>query len=223
MPLLATSVILCIFFVHGQPPSQSGRPTASTLSKLKTIDFLGCFTLVGCVAPVLLGLSFMSADDRSFTEPVVYASILAGILSGVAFALVEKYVATAPILPLWLVTQRNAASAGLANFFLSVTTFTVLYNYPLLFQATRLMTSSQAGYHMIPNAAALSFGSVLAGLWMRQTGYYYTYNFACSIVMVFGLAWLSLLTPSTPDWVTYIAVIPSGFAVSSILTCTLLA
>jgi hypothetical protein len=165
----------------------------------------------------------MSANDRSFTEPIVYGSLLAGVLSGVAFAVVEKYVATAPILPLRLVTQRNGASVGLANFFLSITTFTVLYNYPLLFQATRLLTSSQAGLHLIPNATALSFGSVIAGLVMRQTGRYYWYNFTCSIFMVLGLAWLSSLTPTTPDWVTYVAVIPSGFAVSSILTCTLLA
>ena len=225
MPFLAASIILAIFFVHSQPPFSPAKsgPASSALEKLKSIDYLGCITLVGCVGPILLSLSFMSADDRSISEPIVWGGLLGGSLSGVAFVLVEKYVARSPILPVRLVTQRTGASAAMANLFLSITTFSILYNYPLLFQATRLESSSEAGLHLIPNSAALSVASVAAGLWMRQTGRYYRYNFVNSLLMVVSAVWLTTLTPTTPEWVTYIAIVPSGFGISGVLTCTLLA
>lgn len=209
--------------MHGQPPSLQDKPSASTFNKIKTIDALGSITLVGCVAPILLGLSFVSSNDRSFSEPIVWAGLLAGFLSGIAFILVEIYFATAPILPIHLITQRTGASVGLANFFLSITAFTFIYNYPLMFQATRLLSSSQAGLHLIPNSVRLGVGSISAGLWMRQTGYYYSFNLVSSFLLIISLTSCALLSPSTPDWVTYAIAVPNGFGNSTVLTCTLLA
>lgn len=228
MPFLGASIILCLLYVHKQPPGYKPTPNPdgslpTAMDKLKSIDFLGCITLVGCVGPILLSLSFMSANDKSIKDPIVWGGILGGALSGVAFVLVEKYVAKSPILPLRVVTQRTGGSVASANLFLSITTFSILYNFPLVFQATRLETSSQAGLHLIPNSVALSLASVLAGLWMRATGVYYKYNFANSLLMVVSTSWMISLTPRTPEWVTYTAIVPSGFGISGVLTCTLLA
>jgi hypothetical protein len=193
------------------------------MDKLKSIDFLGSLTLIGCVAPILLSLSFMSADDRSITEPIVWGGLVVGVLSGVAFIAVEKYFARAPIMPLRVITQKTGGSSASVNFFLSISTFSLLYNYPLLFQATRLESSSQAGLHLIPNSVALSIASVLAGLWMRQKGVYYRYNFVNSLMMILSNAWIVSLTPRTVEWITYVAIVPGGFGTSGVLTCTLLA
>jgi hypothetical protein len=215
-------------YVHVQPENYQPIPkadgsTPTKWDKLKSIDFLGSLTLVGCVGPILLSFSFMSANDKTIKDQIVWAGLLAGSLSGVAFIVVEKYVAKAPILPLRVLMQKTGGSVAAANLFLSITTFTILYNFPLYFQATRLASSSQAGLHLIPNSAALSLASVMAGLYMKQTGVYYRYNFVNSLLMVVSTAWMITLTPSTPDWVTYIAIVPSGFGISGVLTCTLLA
>ncbi|UZJ51579.1 hypothetical protein CBS101457_000899 [Exobasidium rhododendri] len=228
IPFLAASIVLCTLYVHVQPanyhPVTKADGTAPTkMDKVKSIDFLGSLTLVSCVGPILLSISFMSANDKTIKDALVWVGLLVGSLSGVVFVLVEKYVAKAPILPLRVVTQRTGGSVAAANLFLSITTFTILYNYPLYFQAVRLTSSSQAGLHLIPNSAALSIASVLAGLYMKQTGLYYRYNFVNSLLMVASTAWMISLMPSTPDWVTYIAIIPSGFGISGVLTCTLLA
>lgn len=217
------SIVLCFVFVHGQPPALKGKSNASIFSKIKTIDALGSLTLVGCVAPILLGLSFVSSNDRKFSEPIVWANLLAGFLSGMAFILVEVYFATAPILPIKLVTQQTGGSVGFANFFLSITSFTFLYNYPLMLQATRLLSSSQAGLHLIPNSIGLGIGSISAGLWMRQTGYYYSFNLFTSFLLIVSLASCALLSPNSPDWITYAIAVPNGFGSSTVLTCTLLA
>lgn len=193
------------------------------MQRFKSIDFLGSLTLVGCVAPVLLSLSFMAAQDVGFREPLVWGNFIAGSLSGVAFVFIETRIARNPILPIHLFTQRTGGNAAMANFFLSVVTHATIYNYPIMFQTTRLQSPSLAGLHLVPNSVALSIGSVFAGIWMRKTGRYYWVNFFHANCMVVSAVMIMCLTPNAPDWLTYVAIIPHGFGCAGVLTCTLLA
>lgn len=105
----------------------------------------------------------------------------------------------------------------------SVSSFALLYTYPQYFQAVRLQSASQAGLHLIPNSVALSVSSVLAGLYMRWRGVYWRYNLAHAALMVLGSVMISCFTNKTPECLTYVAVIPLGFGISGVLTCTLIA
>lgn len=111
----------------------------------------------------------MSAEDKPPSSPYVWALGLLGLISLILFFRFEK-TAIQPVLPLRFLKDRTALSTGLANFFLSMASFAILYNYPLYFQSVRGQKAGQAGLHLIPNSVALSCGSVLAGIWMRQTG-----------------------------------------------------
>lgn len=102
-------------------------------------------------------------------------------------------------------------------------TYAALYNYPIVFQATRLQSSSLAGLHLVPNSIALSIGSVAAGIYMRRTGRYYRLNGFLAACMVFSGICILFITPNTPEWFTYVAIVPNGFGCAGVLTCTLLA
>lgn len=93
----------------------------------------------------------------------------------------------------------------------------------MVLQAVRLESASKAGLHLIPNSIMLSIGSVMAGLYMRKTGYYHRYNVFSAALIVVSMSWILLLSPKTPEWITYAAVVPTGFGFASVLTCTLLA
>ncbi|MCO5588142.1 hypothetical protein L7F22_042097 [Adiantum nelumboides] len=228
IPFLLLATVLSLFFVHVNPPQPKGKPSSpqqqiTRWERIKSIDALGSLTLVGSVAPILLSLSFMSANDLPFTNPLVWGTLFGGILCGFAFIWVETRFAKAPILPIDLFLTRTGGNASLANFFLSVVTHSTIYNYPLYFQAVRLQSSSLAGLHLVPNSVALSIGSVLAGLWMRKTGRYYWLTFSNSLLMVVSAIAFLTITRSTPEWCTYAAIFPHGFGVTGVLTCTLLA
>lgn len=209
----------------------------------------------------------MSAEDKPPSSPYVWALGLLGLVSLILFFRFEK-TAIQPVLPLRFLKDRTALSTGLANFFLSMASFAILYNYPLYFQSVRSQKAGQAGLHLIPNSVALSCGSVLAGIWMRQTGEfridsiyrlsnvaltlkddksgtltatrrrfshpfffpclhsegrYYKYNLFNAFLMVISGIGLTLLSDKVPEWMTYVMIAPSGFGISGVLTCTLIA
>lgn len=165
----------------------------------------------------------MSAEDKDPTDPLVWGLGLIGLTSLISFFWFEKR-AIQPVLPLKLLSDRTTLATGLSNFFLSMTSFAILYNFPLYFQAVKLQKAGEAGLHLIPNSIALSCGSLLAGLWMRQTGRYFKYNLFNSILMVLsGLSLVFFLSPKLPEWLTYLMIAPSGFGISGVLTCTLIA
>lgn len=120
IPFLVLATVLSLFFVHVNPPQPKGEPApqqqTTRWERIKSIDALGSLTLVGSVAPILLSLSFMSANDLPFTNPLVWGTLFGGILCGFAFFWVEMRFAKAPILPIDLVFTRTAGNAGLANF-----------------------------------------------------------------------------------------------------------
>lgn len=53
---------------------------------------------------------------------------------------------------------------AVANFTSSSIAFSILYHYPLFFEAVKLQSSSEAGLHLIPYSIALSLASLGAGL-----------------------------------------------------------
>lgn len=219
LPALALAFVLIIIFVNVPSPTS----TFSTSEKISRIDFAGSFSLVIGISTILLSLSFMSAEDKDPTDPLVWGLGLIGLTSLISFFWFEKR-AIQPVLPLKLLSDRTTLATGLSNFFLSMTSFAILYNFPLYFQAVKLQKAGEAGLHLIPNSIALSCGSLLAGLWMRQTGRYFKYNLFNSILMVLsGLSLVFFLSPKLPEWLTYLMIAPSGFGISGVLTCTLIA
>lgn len=88
------------------------------MARLKSIDVLGSLTLIGCVAPLLLSLSFMAANDLSIKDARVFGNMIAGLACGVAFFFVETRIARNPVLPIHLVVQRTPGMSAISNFFL---------------------------------------------------------------------------------------------------------
>ena len=119
MPILGVALVAALFVPlspSNQPPKPSPLAGLSWTDKLLLIDGLGSLFLVGAVGSSLISLSLMSAQDLSFSEPVVWGGLVAGAASAVAFVCVELWVARKPILPIPLLLQRTGGSVALANF-----------------------------------------------------------------------------------------------------------
>ncbi|EPQ29182.1 uncharacterized protein PFL1_03469 [Pseudozyma flocculosa PF-1] len=221
LPFLALAYVLASCFVNIKVPVPSHGRT--TMEKIRNIDFLGSVSLVVGVSSTLISLSMMSANDRTIDEPIVWGGLVLGAVSTVFFFYAEKHLAPHPVLPLKLITQRTGGAVAASNLFLSIAAFATLYNFPLFFQAVKLQTASEAGLHLIPNSIGLSLGSVLAGIYMRQTGRYYWYNLVHALLTVLSIGTICFFGPQTPEWLTYLVVVPNGFGTAGVLTCTLIA
>lgn len=221
IPLLLADYVLAFVFVNVKTPNALVHQ--SKWEKLKGIDFFGAFSLVLGLSSTLISLSLMSANDIPFTHPSVWGGFIIGFASICFFFYAEAKIARNPILPLRLITQRSGAAVAFANFCLSIVSFGTLYHFPLFFQAVKLETPSLAGLHLIPNSIALSIGSVLAGIIMRSSGRYYTYNLLNSMLITVSIVFFTLFTQSSSEWFTYISIVPHGFGTAGVLTCTLIA
>ncbi|CAO1620432.1 unnamed protein product [Parajaminaea phylloscopi] len=223
VPFLALAATLAVIYVKDSRDPQHSNLSLPFASKLRRIDFLGSFTLVTAVACILIPLSLLSGADASFSDPLVYGIFATGALALAAFIYVETSFAAQPILPVKLLLTRTGGGVALSNFTLSVSSFATLYTYPLYFQAVRLETASEAGLHIIPYSVALSVSSVAAGAYMRSAGRFKNYTVVMAFCQLFGSLFLFAMTPDTPEWLTYIGVVPMGIGGAGVLTTTLIA
>jgi MFS family permease len=124
IPILFISFFLVWRYVH----IPMAKTDQSFRTKIGRIDFLGSATLVSTVSCLLVSLTLKTSGDSelAWSDPIVWGLLVASAVFGIAFILVEKYVANEPIMPLRLVTQRTPAFVAISNFLISVLAFSVV-------------------------------------------------------------------------------------------------
>ncbi|KAJ7904358.1 major facilitator superfamily domain-containing protein [Mycena olivaceomarginata] len=216
-PLLIFSAILVTWKVNIQLPSDvQDQPL---YEKLRRIDVLGSFTLVGTVGCLLLGFSLKTTEE------------IACFICGVLFIFVEKYWAPFPVMPLRLITRRTPFAVSLSNLFASMAAFFDgknsprlfwLYNVPLYFSAVKLYSAASSGSHLLPHSVAISCGSVAAGWMMRRTGKLYTLTLAAAASSICANVLVIFWNENTSQWHLWLDIVPQGFGMASFITTTLI-
>jgi len=94
--------------------------------KLRRMDFLGSLTLVGAVGCLLLGFGLKTAEEMEWSDPLIAGLLMASVIFGLLFVLVEKYWAPYPVMPLRLITQRTPLAVSISNFLTSMSAFSMV-------------------------------------------------------------------------------------------------
>ncbi|CAE6521165.1 unnamed protein product [Rhizoctonia solani] len=238
MPILVLSAIVITLKVNIKLPE-----TKQTVrQKLARIDYGGSFTLVVFVGSLLLGLSLKTSEDLEWSSPTVVSLLCSSGIFGVAFVFVEAKWAPEPVMPLRLLTMRTPLFVAISNFCVSSNAFAMLYNVPLYFSAVRLNSASEAGLHLLPNAIAVSCGSVFAG-WrvlfglsvdlplallyffrmMRKTGKLYWMTLSSAVAVLLSAILISSWNKYTHKLHLWFDIVFGGFGMSSLITSTLIA
>ncbi|KAI5481878.1 MFS general substrate transporter [Pseudohyphozyma bogoriensis] len=200
-------------------PSFTGEFQAVDIAaKVKRVDFGGSAILISAVFLFLFGLS-LGGNELPWSAPLVWSTILAGIILVVVFLLYETFVAQEPLL-----FSRTPGFVSLTNWFLSMAQFSMLYTIPLYFVAVKGVNNSRAGTYLIPNVVFTSVASLGAGMWMSRTGVYK------GMLVMFGV--FTALSPictifwsrdTTPEFFFWVTMIPGGLGYGGVLTITLVA
>ena len=181
------------------------------------------------VGSLLLSISFKtsstkpSGEDYRWSDPLVLSLLLASLISGIIFILVEGFYSPEPVLPLRLLTRRTPFAVALSSLTMVINQFSILYNIPLYFSAVRLQSSSVAGAHVLPYSVMIGVGSLSIGLIMRRTGKYWWVTVISAVIMVVSSAMLVTWDTKSPAWITWVAQTPSGFGYAGVLTSSLVA
>ncbi|GAA5891699.1 hypothetical protein JCM6882_006171 [Rhodosporidiobolus microsporus] len=219
LPILLLAALLVFRNLRYRIPGQG----KSKREMVKRIDYFGSLTLVISLGSLLFSLSFKNDKNLPWSSPLVWAPLIAFVVSGIAFVLVEAYWSPEPVMPLRLLKDRNGLFVALANFTVSFVSFSILYFYPQFFEIVKQNTASQAGAHLLPNSIALSAGSLFAGFVIRKTGRYYWLIVISSALPMIALASFCFLNEKS-GWVqSWLSILPSGFGFASVVTATLIA
>jgi hypothetical protein len=123
-PVLLFSFVLVATKVNIRLPDDVQNQRLS--DKLRRIDFLGSLTLVGAVGCLLLGFSLKTTEEMQWSDPLVAGFLVASVVFGLLFVLVEKHWAPYPVMPLRLITQRTPLAVSISNLLTSMSAFSMV-------------------------------------------------------------------------------------------------
>jgi EmrB/QacA subfamily drug resistance transporter len=160
------------------------------------IDRWGLVTLVACLIPLLLALTWVT--DYGWTSPrVVWLLSLALFMLG-AFLFCEGR-AVEPLIPLSLFREPVIAVASIAVFMLGVGMFGVILYVPLFMQGVLGVSATRSGNLLTPLMMAAVVGSMAAGQMISRTGRYRLLAILGSALATVGMFLMAVMDKTTTN------------------------
>lgn len=182
-------------------------------SKIRRVDFVGAFVLIGAVFTLLLGLD--RGSNVAWNAPITVISLCLSLPLFISFVLIEEKFASEPFAPGRIIFEKSLIACYLVNFFSLGALMSIIFYLPLFFQVVDDDTATQAGAKLVPAIAASVCGSLFAGILMQRTGKYYWLTVSAYTSLTLGLLLVLLFTGLTANN-TYGILI--GLAITSFST-----
>lgn len=160
----------------------------------RIIDWAGVGTLIGCLAPLLLALTW--ASDYGWTSERVVVLLIVAVVFGAAFIFAEGRAAEPP-LPLSLFRNPVIASSCIAIFIMGLGMFGVIVYLPLFMQGVQGTSATASGSLLTPLMMAAVVGSIFTGQFTSRTARYKNLALVASVLVAFGMFLLARLTPES--------------------------
>ena len=150
----------------------------------RKIDFAGVLTLIACLVPLLLALTWVT--DYGWGSMRVESLIGFSIVMLAAFLFAETK-ASEPVIPLALFRNPVIAICTIASFVLGMGMFGIIIYLPLFMQGVMGVSATQSGSLLTPLMMAAVVGSVAAGQFTSRTGKYKVLAVTGSFLLAVGM------------------------------------
>jgi EmrB/QacA subfamily drug resistance transporter len=166
---------------------------------VRSIDYLGAFTLTAAVVPLLLALSWGGQEFPWGSAEIVFLFVAAGLMLG-AFLWTEAHAAE-PIFALSLFRNQVLALSAISVGILGVAMFGTILYIPLFVQGVIGTSATQSGTVLTPMMFAMIASSIVGGQLIARTGKYKVLS-VCGLAMgTIGMFLLAGMGPET-DYAT---------------------
>ena len=180
--LIATTAIY-LYFPYWRPHGIHRR-----------IDWAGVFSLIGCMVPLLLALTWVT--DYGWSSARVESLLAFAAVMLIAFLYAETK-AIEPMLPLSLFRNPVIALASLAVFVLGMGMFGVIIYLPLFMQGVMGVSATQSGNLLTPLLMASVGGSILTGQLNLRMRTYKPQAVAGSVLIAAGMILFARMDAAT--------------------------
>ena len=172
-------------------------PNFRPLGVHREIDRWGLLTLISCLIPLLLALTW--ATDYGWTSRRVTGLLAFALVMLCAFLFFERRAAE-PLIPLSLFREPIIAVSSIAVFILGVGLFGVVLYVPLFMQGVMGVSATRSGSLLMPLLVAAVIGSVVSGQLISWTGRYRWLTLLGSVLGTVGMFLMALMDGSTTNF-----------------------
>ncbi len=173
----------------------------------RIIDWLGVFTLVGCLVPLLLALTWVT--DYGWSSPRVEWLLVTAAAMLAAFLRVETH-APEPLLPLSLFRDPIIRVCSVANFVVGIGMFGVIIYLPLFMQGVLGVSATRSGSLLTPMMLAAVTGNIVGGQTVSRTGKYKILAISGSMLIAAGMIVFASMDANTSHSFVVFGMVLSG-------------
>src|SRR5499427_5275733 len=198
LPVGAIAVAAIYFeFPHMKPRGSQRR-----------LDWGGFATLIGCVVPLLLALTW--APQYGWAAPRVVSLLVLSVVM-LAALLYNESRAAEPIIPLTLFKDPIIAVCSLAAFVLGVGMFGTIIYLPLFMQGVLGVSATQSGNLLTPLLLGVVVAAIIGGQTISRTGGYKAIGIIGSILTAIGMILFARMDAMTASRYVAAAMVVAGF------------
>jgi EmrB/QacA subfamily drug resistance transporter len=162
----------------------------------RIIDWWGLITLIACLIPLLLALSWVT--DYGWSSPRVAGLLSFALLMLGAFLFCEQR-AEEPFLPLNLFREPIIVVSSIAVFMLGLGMFGVILYVPLFMQGVLGVSATRSGSLLTPLLIAAVTGSMATGQAISKTGRYRSLAIAGAALATLGMFLMAIMDKTTTN------------------------
>ncbi|WP_190192457.1 MDR family MFS transporter [Streptomyces minutiscleroticus] len=192
-----------------------------TVRREVKIDWLGAFLIVAGVCALLIWTS-LAGNQFDWASWQTAALTVTGAVLLLAAVFVESRAAE-PVIPLTVFRNRTVTLATLASFFVGLAMFAGSVFLAQYFQVALGKSPTVAGLMSLPMIGGLLVSSTVAGQIISRTGRWKAFLIAGGVIMVAGLALLSMLDSETGFGVLSLYMVVLGVGVGMLMQNLVLA
>ncbi|MEX2503459.1 MAG: MDR family MFS transporter [Egicoccus sp.] len=186
-----------------------------------SVDVLGATLMVGAVVSLLLATEW-GGNDYAWNSPTILALLIGGATAAVLFVL-RQAVATQPILPLRLFSNRTFALSSAASVIVGAAMFGGIVFLPVYLQLVTGASATNAGLLLTPLMAGMLVTSIVAGRVITRTGRYKAFPVVGTVITSGALLLLSTLGQDTSRLVSSAYMVLLGVGLGMVMQVLVLA
>jgi EmrB/QacA subfamily drug resistance transporter len=159
-------------------------PNMKPPAAARRLDWPGFATLIGCVVPLLLALTWVT--EHGWSSARVEVSLALAALMLVAFLYAESR-SPEPMMPLGLFRHPVISICSICVFVLGAGMFGVIIYLPLFMQGVLGVSATRSGNLLTPLMMGAVVGSFLSGQAVSRTGKYKAVAVGGSVLIAMGM------------------------------------
>jgi EmrB/QacA subfamily drug resistance transporter len=179
----------------------------------RIIDWFGVLTLIGCLVPLLLALTW--ATTYGWGSVRVESLLVTAAVMLIAFLYAESKAAE-PLIPLVLFKDPIIRVSAISNFVLGIGMFGVIIYLPLFMQGVLGISATQSGSLLTPLMLGAVTGNIIGGQLTSRTGKYKILAIVGSMFIAIGMIQFARLDAHSTRSAVVLGMIIAGLGMGCV-------